>query len=359
MLGDGLKFHDFTGDKRSWSIFANDRWEITKGLTLLLDLQYQHRHYELKQDEIGNFRGANRHAFTVEYDFFNPRGGFYWELPDQVAEGRLGIYGHLGVTRLEPSLYDLYDTWSGPEYLGVAPLFGESKEVLSSDGQTLDYLEWSNPLVPEEEALNYELGAAWRNGTVSVALNGYWMDIDNEIVPFGGTYLSYPVKASAERTRHRGLELDLRVQLSKRHHLRVVASRSWDEFDKFIFSDEGQLRDFTANPIALFPEYIGSLIWRAEWGALDSTFRFRGVGRQYLDNTGQKDRTIDPYKVLDIGLGISPAKLGWQELAGLRLDFRLRNVLDEEYETNGYWAGTNFKIPAANRNFLLGVGYDF
>jgi iron complex outermembrane receptor protein len=361
--GEGLKFQDFTGDKDAWSLFASGRLEIGGGLTLLGDLQYQRRDYRMLQDEIGNFRGVDRHAFSVDYEFFNPRGGVFWRVPGRIGGGALGLYGHVGTTQLEPSLYDLYDTWSGPEVLGVAPLFRRSRPVLADDGVSVRYLEWSDPLVKPEKALNYELGVSYRAGPVSAILNGYWMDIDDEIVPFGGIYLGYGVKGNAEKTMHRGVELDLSAQLAERHLLGLTASRSWDEFEAFLWTEDPEHpRDYAGNPIALFPRYLATLTWRADWGFWDSSFRLRVVGKQNLDNSGDDARTIAAYRVLDLGLGLNLGKAGWRNLTGARLQLRLRNVLDEKYETSGYydaWFATNVRIPAAERNALVGVEYEF
>ncbi len=370
-FAEGLKFHDFTGDKVAWSVFANDRIEILSGLTLLVDLQLQHRRYELMQNEVGNFRGTDRHAFTVEYDFFNPKGGLHYQVPGAPGGGTLGFYGYVGCNQLEPSLYDLYDTWLGPEVLGVAPLFENSRPVSAADGQTVAYLEWSDPVVQPERVVNYELGASFRSGRLAVTLNGYWMDSRHEIVPFGGYYLGYGIKGNAEKTYHRGLELDLRAQLAERHDLIVVASRSWDRFEEFIYFEnvydadwnlvDTVARDYAGNPIALFPEYLASVIWRARFGALDTSVRLRSVGRQFLDNSGSEARTIAPYNVLDLGGAVDFGRLGWQGATGARVWLKVRNLLDEEYETNGYYieGSGNHKIPAAPRNFWVAVEYDF
>ena len=369
---DGLKFHDFNGDKVAWSVFANERRKISDRLTLLLDLQYQHREYELKQNRIGNFQGTDRHAFRVTYDFFNPKGGFHWRVAGGQTGSSLGFYGYVGKNQLEPSLYDLFDTWLGPEVLGVAPLFERSTPVFEDDGVTVAYLDWSGPIVQPEEVINYEAGAAIRTGFFTLTVNGYWMDSRNEIVPFGGIYLGYAIKGNAEKTWHRGIELDLKAQLLRRHTLIVAASRSWDRYERFIFHENvydenwnlvGVIeRDYSGNPIALFPQYLGSVIWRADWTALQSMVRYRVVGKQYLDNTGREERTIDPYYVWDLGLTMDLGRLLWHEFSGAKLRLQVRNLLDAEYETNGYyddWYLVNRKIPGAERNYWVGLEYDF
>lgn len=363
-MPDGLKYHDYTGDKDAWSVYVNERYEVIDGVTLLADVQFQHRQYDFRQNAVGNFRGELLNAYSVDYDFFNPRGGFHWDLPGTVGGAELGLYAYVGVNHREPADSELFDTWDGPDDLGVSPLFRQRREVLAADGTTVDHVEWSDPIVTEERVIDYELGTSLRSGSFAVTVNGYWMEFTDEIVPYGTVDdEGAGIRGNAERTLHRGIELSLSAQPTDGHLLTVAASRSFDEFDQFTFFDwDGTPSDLSGNPIALFPEYLATLKWRADWGRVDSSVRWRLVGKQHLDNSGQDERTIAAYSVLDVGLGVNLGELGLGSLAGARLDGRVRNLLDEEYETNGYydsWAGANFKIPAAKRNFMVGVEYPF
>ena len=373
---DGLKYYDYTGDKDVWSAYLNERYNLTGTLTLLLDLQYQHRQYEFLQNEVGNFTGTDRNAYRVDYDFFNPKGGFFWRWPGGVAGNEMGFYGNVGVAHREPADDDLFDTFQGPDDLGVQPLFNTSREVLATDGMTVQYVEWSDPIVQPEKVVDYEVGATFRGGRVSLTLNGYWMDFENEIVPFGTVDDDgFAVKGNAEKTLHRGVELGLVARLVQGHMLYLAASRSWNEFDSFVVNENvydpdtweflGTVpRDMSGNPIPLFPDHMASLRWLADWGALDTTLRVRNVGKQYLDISGIEERTIDPYTLLDLEFGVSLDELGWRGMQGARVDLRLRNLLDEQYETNGYWGQWDTPtqrrlFPAAGRNFLVGVYYRF
>jgi outer membrane receptor protein involved in Fe transport len=337
----------------------------------MVDLQVQQRRYEFMQNEVGNFRGAERNAFTVEYEFYNPKAGAHLRLPLSPGGSTLGFYGFVGRNHLEPSLYDLYDTWLGPEILGVPPLFETPRPVYESDGQTVAYVDWRDPVVQPEEVTDYELGASFRSRNVAVTLNGYFMDVRNEIVPFGGLYLGYGIKGNAPQTTHKGIELDLRAKLGRRHDLQIVAARSWDRYEEFIFFEnvydenwnliDTVPRDYAGNPIALFPEYLATITWRTDTGAGDTFLRWRTVGRQFLDNSNNEERTIAPFQILDIGGSFDFGRLGWQGGEGARLRLQLRNVLDARYETNGYYiAGLgNHLIPGAARNYWVALEYDF
>ncbi len=369
-LIDGLRYYEYTGDKTAWSAYVNERWEALPGLTLMADLQFQHKRHEFRQNATGNFRGELRNAYTVEYDFFNPKGGVFWDVPRDLLGGDLGLYGHFGITRREPTDNDLFDTWDGPDDLGVEPLFENSNPVDENGDGAIDYVEWSDPMVEEEKVVNWEGGFSWRTRGVSLTVNGYWMEFENEIVPYGGVDEDgMAIRGNAAETLHRGIELGLAADLTPRHRLRLAASRSWDEYDDFtIYEDQWdwdsweylgtESMDFSGNPIPLFPDHLLSATLESDFGPWTTTLRLRRVGEQHLDNTGSNDRVIDAYTTADLGLAADLGRLGGPALAGMTFDLRVRNVFDEEYETNGYydaWGGGNMRIPAAKRNFLAGI----
>jgi len=100
--------------------------------------------------------------------------------------------------------------------------------------------------------------------------------------------------------------------------------------------------------------------WDARWTpAVHSRVRLREAGRQHLDNTGNKDRTIDSWTTVDLSLWFDLGETGMRSLAGARAFVHLRNLGDTEYETWGYWYGENNYTPAAGRNFAVGMDYDF
>ncbi|MBN2170912.1 MAG: TonB-dependent receptor [Candidatus Krumholzibacteriota bacterium] len=365
-------YYDYVGDKQAGSIYANEQLELGGGFTLLADLHLQRKTYDFAQRETGNFRGADRHAYSLDYDFFNPKGGLFWRAPGAVLGGELGLYAHVGVSHREPTDADVFDTWLGPDDLGAAPLFARSDTVRT--GGAVNHIAWSDPLVQEERVLDYELGLSWRAERLSLHLNGYLMEFENEIVPYGAVDADgRAIRGNADKTLHRGVELGLTARLGRGAALRLAASRSWDEYETFtVYEDvydpgtweyvETVARDWSGNPIALFPEYLVSATLDLERGPVAGSLRLRGAGKQYLDNAGDEDRTIDAYAVLDLGLRLAVGPLGLSELSGATVELKVANLLDEEYETWGYydpWGVGNAKIPAATRHFLLGVRYEF
>ena len=367
-LGDGVKYYGAKGDKTAWSTYANEMWEVLPGLTLLADVQFQHKDYDFHQEALGHFQGENRNAYHVDYDFFNPKGGLHWELPSRPLGGRAALYGHVGVTHREPSDAELFDTWDGPDDLGAAPLFRHGVPVDADGDGTTDYIRWRDPIVRAEKAVDYEAGLAWHSRRLSFTLGGYWMDFDDEIVPYGAvTDDGRAVRGNAGRTWHRGLELGLAWRPDPRTLLKLAASRSWNEFRDFtaLFDPdtwEPDTLDYSGNPIPLFPDVIWSVTLRRELGPATATARVRHAGRRYLDVTGDRSRSLAPYTTVDLGLQLALHAVA-PDLAGdTVLEVKVRNLLDERYATYGYydaWSGGNMVIPAATRNVLAGVRASF
>jgi len=368
--GGDFKYHHYTGDKDAISVYVNEQYRPTEGLTLMADLQLQHKRYDMMQEEAGNFTGDLRNAYRVTYDFFNPKGAIHYQFPGTVAGGRVASYASVGVSQREPADNDLFDTWDGADDLGVTPLFGRSEQVLDPVSGEVQYVRWFDPLVKEEKVVDYEVGVSASGERVSFTLGGYWMDFTDEIVPYGGVDEDgYGIRGNAGKTLHRGLELGLRAKMSAEHQLILAASRSWDEFDTFVFTDyDGTQTDYSGNPIALFPEHLLSAALQSRLGNnLTARLRVRNVGRQYLDNTGDQSRSIEPWTTTDISLWFDMGATGLNWLDGATAYVHLRNLGDVEYETTGYydpWAGAeeNQKrhyTPGPGRNFAVGVNYDF
>ncbi|MCP4546945.1 MAG: TonB-dependent receptor [bacterium] len=376
---DRPDYYRYTGDKLAWSLYLNNQTGLGEQLTLLTDLHFQRKSYDFMQEETGNFRGDLRNAYNVAYDHFNPKVGLFWQIPGQVIGGELGMYVNAGIARREPTDSDLFDAWDGPDDLGAQPLFARC-DTIRADGE-VDYLEWRDPYIKEEKVLNYEIGMAWRGEQLSFTLNGYRMEFENEIVNYGGLNdEGHAIKGNAARTLHQGIELGLTARIGQAHTLKLAASRSWDEYSEFsLFEDIGEWvetapgewefqyvrtdeHDYAGHPIALFPEYLGAVALESDFGQIRSHLRWRCAGKQYLDNTGNDERTIEAYNNLDAGVSCSLGLLGLPELGSAWIEASVRNALDVKYATSGYfdgWEAGNYFMPAATRNFLLGVHYEF
>lgn len=358
------RYHEYTGDKDAWSLYADQRWRLGGGLTATVNLQYQHKRYRFEQQAVGNFGGALLNRYTVTDRFFNPKGALDWTAPGPVGGGTLQLYANVGVNHREPADSELFDTWVGGDDLGATPLFSGRREVPDGQGGVA-YVEWTGPLVRPERVTDWELGAGWRARGVEVTLGGYWMDFANEIVPYGGVNDDgSSIRGNAGLTRHRGLELGVQGRLSERQQAALAFSRSWDEAVEFSFHDwDGTVYDEAGHPLPLFPEYLLLGTWDGQWGhGLRTRVRVRSAGRQWLDSSGLADRTIDPWTTLDVSLWLDLGAAGLLRDADVTAFAHLRNLTDAEYETWGYWNawdGENWYTPAAGRNVAVGIDCGF
>jgi iron complex outermembrane receptor protein len=85
------------------------------------------------------------------------------------------------------------------------------------------------------------------------------------------------------------------------------------------------------------------------------------VSRQYMDNTSQKSRSLDPYYVQDVRLTYSLPGINFLKTTTFIL--QLNNVFNKKYEANGYTfsyysgglATENYYFPMAPFNCMVGV----
>jgi iron complex outermembrane receptor protein len=85
------------------------------------------------------------------------------------------------------------------------------------------------------------------------------------------------------------------------------------------------------------------------------------VSRQYLDNTGNEARSLDPFYVQDLRLSYT---IRSKKLKELNLIGQVNNLFNTAYEPNGYtfsyiYGGQqtteNYYFPMAGINYMIGV----
>jgi iron complex outermembrane receptor protein len=89
------------------------------------------------------------------------------------------------------------------------------------------------------------------------------------------------------------------------------------------------------------------------------------VGSQFLDNTGDATRAINAYFVNDLKFDY---QFKSKVMKHIKLSLLVNNILNHEYEANGYTFGyagggstirENYFYPQAGRNFLLALSLKF
>ena len=351
----GFEYHNYNGDKQYFTFYINEHFKPLPKLNLMANMYYQKINYEFAQNEAGNFTGKLLNSYKVDYDFFNPRLGINYNISE-----RINSYVNVSFAHREPTDNELYNLWKGPDDLGVTPQFNKSKIITNSSGDTIRTV-WSDPLVKPEKLVNYEFGMSYDNGIFSVQLNAFLMDFKDEIVAYDELDEDWSnVRGNAEKTVHQGIELSGKY-LSP-YNLVLSSNFSYNdnyfvEFNPFV--DSGNY-DYSGNKIAGFPDILGNAKISFRTENLIVSTQVQHIGRQYLDNTEDDSRTIDAFSVANAAVIY---KLKDFVIKNIEISFRVNNIFDKKYETEGYYipyesddgpAG-NYYFPAAERNFMLGL----
>jgi iron complex outermembrane receptor protein len=125
-------------------------------------------------------------------------------------------------------------------------------------------------------------------------------------------------------------------------------------------------RDYQRTDIAFSPSSVAAVILSIKpVRDLEITFTEKFVGRQYLDNTSNSSKTIDPYAVLDALINYTLKTKISPEITFMLSAY---NVFSKAYATNGYtfsqyYGGElshyNYFASAAPLNFLGGLSLKF
>lgn len=337
------RYYDNVAIKDDRNVYLKSTYEVQERLYLFGDFQWRNVYYR--------FDGINNDLRTItgsqNYNFFNPKIGLSYE----TEQGKTW-YASYAVANREPVRRDFTDS----------PLTE----------------------IPRPETLNnVEVGIRVRKNRYQYSANLYYMGYQDQLVLTGqlndvGAYIRENV-ASSYRA---GIELDGALQLDSRWTIggNLAFSRNkintfteyndiYDENWDFVGQEATSYRD---TDIAFSPGFVGAAVvdFRPIKN-LEVSLLNKYVGRQYLDNTQQENRSLDPFWTTDLRLSYSWYPGFVEEMA---FSVKVNNLFDELYEPNGYTfsyfvpsEGTtsrelvteNFYYPMAGTNYLAGVSIRF
>lgn len=342
LLGDNdikHRYYDNNALKTEFNFFARAEYELRKGLFAYGDLQFRSIDYR--------FIGFNNQGINVtqntQFGFFNPKAGAYYQL-DKASQ----LYASVAVGNREPVRADLVE--SSPQ---------------------------SRPT--SERMIDYEAGYKRQGKRSAFAANVYYMDYYNQLVLNGqindvGGY----IRTNVDRSYRAGIELEYGVSVTKwlQWSANLSLSRNrikvYDEFvdlydEHFDYLGNGVNRSYENTPIAFSPDIIGaSILSFKPLKGLGIDLMSKYVGRQYLDNSGDAARSLDPYLVHDLRVNyqINGGKFAKEVVFSLLVN----NLTNLMYSANGYtypyvfdgnFVADNYLYPQAGTNFLANVQFKF
>lgn len=335
------RYYDNDATKTDFNTFAKATYKLTAALSSTIDLQYRRVDYNFVGLAVDDNLGTRPTDQTANFNFFNPKLAISYYFND-----RNQVYASWGVGNKEPNRND----------------FTESSV---------------NSRPTHETLLDYEAGFRRTSRLINWQTNVYFMDYHNQLVLTGQVNdVGAFTRTNVARSYRAGIELEAALKISKKLTWRANATLSqnkilnYTEFTSVYdedFNELPQLQEkFSRTNIAFSPNTIvGSQIEYHPIENFTLALLSKYVGRQYLDNTSNRNRQLDAYYTQDIRLSYL-----WKPKFGGEVNFNLllNNVLNTQYESNGYTFGyiyageriqENFYYPQAGTNFLLGVNVRF
>jgi iron complex outermembrane receptor protein len=332
------RYYDNDALKSEVSSYLKTNYQ-KNGLDLTLDLQYRGIAYQfLGVDQVSGV--MTDVTQNVNYHFFNPKVSFAKNL------GAHHLFGSFGIANREPVRRD----------------FRESTPA-------------NRPL--SERMFDTELAYRFEKGDLNIQTNLFLMYYQNQLVLTGqindvGGY----TRTNVDKSYRAGLEMELAYNLSSRLRFQAATSLSQNKVLNFVefvdvYLDDApyytqiQIEHGTTD-LAFSPNFIQTLgLQYAPLERLRLSLQSKYVSRQFLDNTSDVKRSLDPFTFTNLSFNYQVK----QKFArSVELGFLVNNLFNALYANNGYtfsymYGGQttteNFYYPQAGRHFLLKMNIQF
>lgn len=334
-LGDHNRNWYFnTGLKTSFNVFAKGQYQLTSSLSLYLDLQYHNIDYSINgtHDDLSDL--TQQHS----YNFFNPKAGLFYKL-----NAASSLFASVAVANKEPSRSDFRDA-------------DDNTEILP------------------ERLIDYELGYQFSKKIFTVNANLFYMDYKNQLVLTGKiNNVGSPIRTNVDKSYRAGVELAVATKIN-----------NWLEWDVNGTYSQNKIQNFTAFidnwdtwpvqkeeklgtvDISFSPDVTAASVFKfTPVKNFSAAFVSSFVGRQYIDNTSSKERSLDPYFVNNIKLNYT---LNLRFVKSIDFVVSLNNIFNEEYESNAWvyryiYDNQEYEMngyyPQAKFNVMAGVVIKF
>ncbi len=328
-----------TGTKRDFNIFAKMNYQISPKLNIYGDLQFRSIKYEIDgiHDDLRDI------SQTRKFDFINPKAGVFYEINEKQS-----TYASVAVSHREPS--------------------------------RSNYRDADESYTPHKEFLiDYEFGYRCKNSNLAVEANAFYMDYKDQLVLTGKlNNVGEAVMTNVDKSYRVGVELAGAYQFDKLLKWELNATISQNKIKKFTnYVDnvidleswemgEPVIEQYKNKDLSFSPNVIiGNQFSFTPFKNFTASLMSKYVGRQYIDNTQSKERSIDAYFVSNFNLSY---KFKTKLIPEIGFNLLINNIFDEEYESSA-WAyryfgeGTDTSslgyFPQAGTNFLFGVSLKF
>ncbi|MDO5570468.1 MAG: TonB-dependent receptor [Bacteroidales bacterium] len=313
-LKSGHRYYLSHANKIDANVFARANYYFTKGLSGYADLQFRTIDYTIdgNSDRFNDNKEQAKLNVNEKFNFFNPKVGLNYSSNGHNA------FASFSTANREPNRNNYTDS-SEKEYPTYETLY------------------------------DYELGYSYTNPFWNAGINLYYMDYNNQLIQTGKiSDIGEPLTSNIKDSYRTGIEIMGGVRilptLSWRGNV-TFSSNKIKNFSEYVETFVGE--DWDKAPITevyigktdicFSPNTIVNSSFDFNYHGFYASFNSVYVSRQYLDNTSNKGRSIDPYFVNNLILGYTFKPRFVKEI---NLGLKINNIFNEEYETFG-WVSTS------------------
>ena len=322
------------GKKTDFSIFEKITYQASERINLYADLQFRTISYSM----VGIHDNLNDLTQSHNYIFLNPKGGIHFTIDNHQS-----AYASVAVANREPNRSVFRDADEGQE-------------------------------IKSEQLIDYEAGYKFNNSKLNLEAVVYYMDYKDQLVLTGQiNNVGDAILVNVAKSYRMGIELIAGIKLSQKISWDLNATFSENKISNFAsYTDnwntwpEQNIETLGTTDISFSPDIIaGSSLNFKPLKNLEASLNSQYVGRQYIDNTSNINRSLDPYFVNNLKLKYSVYPHFIKQI-----DFMisLNNIFNEEYETNAwvyryYYDDVEYEMngyfPQAKFNFMAGINIRF
>ncbi len=304
-------YYDSDASKGDYSAFVKAARSFGEHWDIFGDLQYRRVDYRTdgKNDKFIEQKDGSYVNQILDvrenYGFFNPKGGVSY------SAGPHRAYASVAVSHREPERNNFTDNGNYP--------------------------------APKAESLiDYEVGYQFNAAKLRAGINLYYMDYRDQFVQTGQkSDIGENLTTNIAKSYRSGVEMTLAwdaarwLTLEGNAALSVNRILDFDEYAEDWGSDSGYtIVHYDSSTLAFSPGAILNGFADFRFGDFTAVWHTGYVGRQYLDNTQNTDRSLPAYSVSDIDFSYVFNFRG--TLKQIRLGLSLNNVFNSHFATSGW-----------------------
>ncbi|MCF0244762.1 MAG: TonB-dependent receptor [Bacteroidaceae bacterium] len=319
-----FEYYRNNAKKTDFNIYGKVTYELFRGFSAFLDLQYRYVGYRMQnpEDKYGkNIDGT--YIINDKFNFFNPKFGVSYSINPYNK-----LYTSIALAGKEPTRNNYEDN------LGT-----EQKA---------------------EKLLDWELGYKFQSRKISACANFYLMNYTNQFVLTGElNHIGEMISRNAGKSYRVGVELEAAWKPVDWFVWNINATFSKNKAkDWTVVLNDGTTVNLGDTPLSFSPDILANTVFAFNHKGFNAQLQCQYVGKQYLTNTGFKsylnikeDGTTEEIGMmltdyvnanLSASYTFSIKKIGVKELT---VGCTVYNLFNQMFDNNG-WAAPGYEKDA-------------